>query len=211
MAVELGARLLAHASRRCPTADFVLGEFEQVVLGQQRFDLVVSATAFHWVDPWVGYRKAAALLSPTGRLALLSHRVVAGPGTDAFDEVVRRCAPSFRLGVLHSATALKATVQAAGAENISAVLAAIEGRPSLRNDADRWFDSAKVSSVAWDQPLTSCQLLQAVAATSVWTVLPAHERAALTQGLQTMVDSLGGSFVRRRLTFLAVADRRTDE
>lgn len=36
------------------------------------FDLIVSATAFHWVDPEIKYRKSARLLRPGGWLALLS-------------------------------------------------------------------------------------------------------------------------------------------
>jgi SAM-dependent methyltransferase len=35
------------------------------------FDLVISAQAFHWVDPAVRYRKAAAALRPGGALALI--------------------------------------------------------------------------------------------------------------------------------------------
>jgi SAM-dependent methyltransferase len=36
------------------------------------FDLIVSATAFHWVDSGVGLAKAARLLRPGGWLALLT-------------------------------------------------------------------------------------------------------------------------------------------
>lgn len=36
------------------------------------FDLVVSATAFHWVDPEVKFDKTARLLRPGGWLALLA-------------------------------------------------------------------------------------------------------------------------------------------
>lgn len=36
------------------------------------FDLIVSATAFHWVDPSIGLAKAARLLRPGGWLALLT-------------------------------------------------------------------------------------------------------------------------------------------
>jgi len=34
------------------------------------FDLVYAATSWHWVDPSVGYPKAAALLAPRGSLAI---------------------------------------------------------------------------------------------------------------------------------------------
>jgi SAM-dependent methyltransferase len=208
VALDLGERLLAHARRRCPKGEFVLGAFEEVDLGQRRFDLVVSATAFHWVDAKAGYPKAAAHLRPGGRLALLSHRVVVGPGSDQFDAVVRHCAPSFPLGAAPSTRTLHAAVRAAGAGNISTVLAAIEGRPTLRTDADRWFGHVELNAAQWDQSLTAEQLLQALAATSVWTTLPQHEKARLTDRLRAMVSDLGGRILRRRLTFLAIAERR---
>jgi len=53
------------------------------------FDGVFSATAFHWVDPKVGWRKAADLLRPGGMLALLSHVPVADRQTAAIDEGFR--------------------------------------------------------------------------------------------------------------------------
>src|SRR5690349_15426557 len=47
----------------CPFEDFVDGG---------PFDLIVSASAFHWIDPSVGLVKAARLLRPGGWLALLT-------------------------------------------------------------------------------------------------------------------------------------------
>jgi hypothetical protein len=141
-------------------------------------------------------------------LALLSHRVVARPGSDQFDAVVRHSAPSFPLGPLPSIRTLRAAVRAASTDNISTVLAAIEGRSTLRTDADRYFGHVELNAVQWDQSLTAEQLLEALAATSVLTTLPQHEKAGLTDGLRAAVSDLGGRIVRRRLTFLAIAERR---
>jgi len=77
VAVDLGADLLARARSRCPQAEFLLGRFEEVDLKGRTFDLAVAATAFHWVDPDLGYAKVASVLGPGGRPALLSHRVMA--------------------------------------------------------------------------------------------------------------------------------------
>jgi SAM-dependent methyltransferase len=38
--------------------------------GQERFDLVFSATAWHWIDPGVGYQLAWRALRPGGYLAI---------------------------------------------------------------------------------------------------------------------------------------------
>src|SRR4029453_7372072 len=66
------------ARRRVGAAavEFHVGRFEDVDLPAGAFAGVVSAPAFHWVEPGGGWRKAAALLEPGGLLALLTHVVV---------------------------------------------------------------------------------------------------------------------------------------
>ena len=39
--------------------------------GDEQFDLVIAANAFHWVQPEVGYQKVAKALKPDGHFALL--------------------------------------------------------------------------------------------------------------------------------------------
>jgi SAM-dependent methyltransferase len=46
--------------------------FEDFAATDSSFDLIVSATAFHWVDPEVKFSKSARLLRPGGWLALLA-------------------------------------------------------------------------------------------------------------------------------------------
>lgn len=65
---------MVHAARRNvadATARFQACSFEEFP-DRGPFDLIVSATAFHWVDPGVGLAKAARLLRPGGWLALLT-------------------------------------------------------------------------------------------------------------------------------------------
>jgi trans-aconitate methyltransferase len=52
------------------TARFQVASFEDFA-DSGPVDLIVSATAFHWVDPSVGPARAARLLRPGGWLALL--------------------------------------------------------------------------------------------------------------------------------------------
>lgn len=40
---------------------------------EKRYDLIYSATAFHWVDSWIGYPKAWELLRKGGTLAVFWH------------------------------------------------------------------------------------------------------------------------------------------
>ncbi|GAB2887861.1 class I SAM-dependent methyltransferase [Streptomyces deserti] len=86
-AVELGPALAAVARRRVsrfPHVDVVVGDFERWELPPEPYDLAVSATAFHWIDPAVRVVKAARALRPGGHLALITTHHVAGGITEFF-------------------------------------------------------------------------------------------------------------------------------
>ena len=77
VAVELGQEMAAfakHKFRSYANVDIWQGAFEEWEPGKQMFDLVLAAQAFHWIPPEIGFAKAAAVLRPTGALALLWHR-----------------------------------------------------------------------------------------------------------------------------------------
>src|SRR6266508_3421766 len=81
VAVELGAGLATIASRnlaRFPDARVVVAAFEDWPLPSAPFDVVVAATAFHWIDPAVRVAKAADALRPRSRCAATSSTARAG-------------------------------------------------------------------------------------------------------------------------------------
>jgi len=71
--VELGAALAAQARRNLASFERVTvvnADFETWQLpAVETFGLVFAATAWHWINPAVKYRKAASLLRPDGHLA----------------------------------------------------------------------------------------------------------------------------------------------
>jgi SAM-dependent methyltransferase len=73
--VELGDQMAAIARNKLaayPNVHIEVAAFEDWPLPTQAsFDLVLSASAWHWIDPDIGYRKAAEALRPGGSLALL--------------------------------------------------------------------------------------------------------------------------------------------
>jgi SAM-dependent methyltransferase len=79
--VELGPNLAAHARHLGVTVH--KGRFEDLDT-DARFDLVFAATAWHWLDPDVRYRKAHALLQPGGHLAFWGAFHALPPGFDPF-------------------------------------------------------------------------------------------------------------------------------
>ncbi|MFF0791645.1 hypothetical protein [Streptomyces spiralis] len=47
---------------------------------RRRFDVLVAASSWHWVDPSIGWRRAHDVLRPGGGMALLGNVVVRRPG-----------------------------------------------------------------------------------------------------------------------------------
>lgn len=93
VAVELGAGLADVARRKLasfPRVAVVNAGFEAWELPAERFDVVLAATSFHWIDPAVRVRKSAAALRPGGALAVVSTDHVAG-GDEQFFADVQRC------------------------------------------------------------------------------------------------------------------------
>jgi SAM-dependent methyltransferase len=78
-AVELGPNLAAFLRQKFAGSerlDVINAAFEDADL-PSAFDIVFSATAFHWVDPAVRYAKAYALLRRDGVLAIVSTNQIA--------------------------------------------------------------------------------------------------------------------------------------
>ena len=76
--LDIGADLIAVAReklREFPNVSFVEQAFE-AWKSEGMFDLVISATAFHWVDPKVRYLRASEALESGGSLAVFSNQHV---------------------------------------------------------------------------------------------------------------------------------------
>lgn len=74
--------------------------FENWDAAGRRFDAVIAGTAWHWVDPDVGPRKAAQVLRARGRIAPF-HHVFEAPSmvAEAMSSAFREVAPDSPLGV----------------------------------------------------------------------------------------------------------------
>jgi SAM-dependent methyltransferase len=86
LAIELGPHLAAHARRnleRFPLAQVEVSSFEDWPLPSQKFDAVVCASAFHWLDPDIRFSKSAKALRPGGFLTIVHAHHVKG-GTPGF-------------------------------------------------------------------------------------------------------------------------------
>lgn len=82
-AVEPGADLAALARRRLagfPAVHVETSTFEEWNDRGRRFDVLVAASAWHWVDPSTGWPRAHRVLRAGGWMALLGNVVVRRPG-----------------------------------------------------------------------------------------------------------------------------------
>jgi len=94
IAIERGAnlaRLLAKNVAPFPQVATVVADFDEWDAPGGRFDVVVSATAFHWLDPSTRVLKCARFLRPGGALALVDTRWGAGARSDRFVEESQAC------------------------------------------------------------------------------------------------------------------------
>lgn len=84
--VELGKHLAMHARHELhhyADVKIITSAFEGVNLPLHTFNLIYSATAFHWIDPKIKFTKAHQLLVPHGHLAIIhTHHVSDGEGDD---------------------------------------------------------------------------------------------------------------------------------
>lgn len=100
LGIELGKQLAEYARQNCkdyPNTVIVQAEFESYDLPPRSFDLAVSADAFHWIRPEVGYPKVQAALKENGCFAFFWQTTV-DPQTDwsrAVDEIFRQQAPQY--------------------------------------------------------------------------------------------------------------------
>lgn len=93
-ALEPGAELAAIARTKLAAyadAEVIECRFEDYELPPEPFKLVVSATAFHWVDPEIRVAKSSAALAHGGYLAIIHTHWGVGRHSDSFTTRSQSC------------------------------------------------------------------------------------------------------------------------
>jgi len=86
-AVEFGKDLAEAAKenlKEYPNVKIIHGAFEEANLPKGAFDLVYSATAFHWLEPEIKFTKTHNLLKPKGYLAIIHTNTISDEEGDIF-------------------------------------------------------------------------------------------------------------------------------
>ncbi len=177
LGVEPDARMAAFA--RASGLEVEIGRIEDWDPAGRQFDLVISAQAWHWVDPVLGATKGAAVLRPGGRIGLFWNVARHEPSIQAaFDEQYRE------LGLdldQHS------VVLGRGVNDRFPV--AVEG---LRTAGG--FEDVELREYRWEKRYTTAAWLDHLPSHSDHSTLPPESLAALLERIGRVIDARDGSF-----------------
>ena len=219
-AVDPGPRMIEQAKRRVGgrgDVRFHVGRFEDVAFCEEAFEAVFSATAFHWVDPLIGWTKAASHLRPGGLLALLAYMTVqderSAAADEGFRELLRKHAPTVAEG--HSQTRDLDAILAGTRDrrgNASEVWDWVmgAGRRQLTNlDAAELFDDVEVTSHVTTIEETADEFLAHFRTTSLYFQINPANRRAFEDDARKQIEGLG-DVVRFPLATLLMTAQRID-
>jgi SAM-dependent methyltransferase len=212
-AVEPGSNMMEVARRRVNDSDLVhfhLGRFEDVSLPLQTFDAVFSGSAFHWVDPSVGWAKAAALLRPGGTLALLQPVAVRdeadGTAVEELHDAFTRLAPEIAGGLpaLRDLATIQAGVEARR-ENVSEVWAWLAHPDLAVPEAGKLFGPTAFTAVQRVKRQTAEELWAMFKTTSLYHRLTPQVQVALQAEDEQVIERAGGTLRSTQLVALVTA------
>ena len=214
-AVEPGPALAARAVANLAGQPFTVdvARFDDWV-PDGTYDMLFSATAYHWVAPETRWRLAADVLEPGGALALVTNRTVAGGNFNdiyqASADLHARYAPEVEFGLSPSAAAILDEVRAA-ADDVGAVWEAAETKAG-RSRAGALFTSPAIRSYEWETAYDADDAAALLSTYSPYLRVPPERRAPLLSAITDIVRAdFGGVATRRYLAVLAVARRREPE
>lgn len=196
LGIELGPRLATLAVGRLarfgPQVKIVVDSFDTWRSVGVRFDAVVAATSFHWLDPATRVQRAAACLRRDGVLATIATHHVAG-GDDATFELIQQCYRRWDPDV-------STDVRLPRASEIPSEDAEIVG--------SGLFDAPVFRRYEWEQSYTTLEYLDLLRTYSGHIALGGEALEGLLGCIGEVIDRHGGRIRKGYLNELRVARRR---
>jgi SAM-dependent methyltransferase len=194
--VELGEQMAAVARRNLaafPAVTITVADFEDWST-EKRYDLVFSASAYHWLNRETRVPRIAALLRQAGWIAVWrNHHVRSSEESNRFNDHVQKI---YR----------RATPSLAGTSRGIATVDQI-----ARPEPEEWlasglFTAAVTRVYRWVRTYTSAEYVQMLNTHSDHRVLPEAERVALFEGIAELIDKeFNGRVTQEQATLLDVA------
>jgi len=176
----------ASAPRDCPSFSALPGTVPGF---PKTFDMVLAATAFHWIPYKVAYSRCARALKPSGSLALLWN-FADTPETKFYRDlhrIYRRIVPRTRLSLL----------------------------PELRIERQRkkivnsgLFGPVTILRYPWQSEYTADRYIGLLRTMSDHAILAPQVRRDLFRAIRRLIDDNGGSFIRPITATLFLAPKR---
>jgi SAM-dependent methyltransferase len=214
--VEPGQQLIVRARDRLNgvgDVQFVNARLADAALPRAQYAAVFSASAIHWIDPDVSWRKAADALADGGSLGLISYFGLDDPRSaddqQALRAVMTTIAPEFAADwPIYRDLASTLAGVAARRENVSEVWAWLGTYEIARGYAADLFDEAQVAVVPMQLEHTADELNALLGTMSFWAGLSPRQRDALVAENQAFHQRLGRPIRSSTVACLVVARRQ---
>jgi SAM-dependent methyltransferase len=213
--IEPGARLARLAQQRRQGAgelELVNARLEDTLLPHGHFRAVFSASAIHWVDPDVGWQRAADALEPGGTLGLIQYFGLHEPRTADDQEAVLSAMTAIAPEIARSwprnreLEAILAGVRERR-ENISEVWAWLGDYGLAREYATDLFDDVQITVAPTLMEHTADELNALLGTMSFWSRLSSEQREAMGSANRTLCVQLGRP-IRSSIAACLVTARR---
>jgi ubiquinone/menaquinone biosynthesis C-methylase UbiE len=212
-AVEPGQQLIARARDQCSgvgDVQFVNARLEDASLPRAKYAAVFSASAIHWIDPDVSWRRMADALADGGSLALLSYFGLDDPRSADDQQALRAAmttiAPQFAADwPTYRDLANTLAGVAARRDNVSEVWAWLGTYEIARGYAADLFDDTQVAAVPTLLEHTADELNALLSTMSFWAGLSPRQRDALAAENQTYHQRIGRPIRSSTVACLVVA------
>jgi SAM-dependent methyltransferase len=189
--LDIGSELAALARVNCqayPNVQIHVTSFEDWHAEPHMFDLVFSATAFHWIASEIAYPKAAQVLRETGALAVFSNEHP--PTGEGFFADVQTIYQQLLPDALHDPG------------SIPAIQSKIE-QTCATIDATGLFAPVIVKTYPWTTTYTTANYLRLLNTYSPNRNLGPEKRTQLFQRIADLIDSkYGGTITKPYLSVL---------
>jgi SAM-dependent methyltransferase len=214
-AAEPGDQLIARARDHLQGAgdvQFINARLEDASLPPAHYRAVFSASAIHWIDPDVSWRKTADALVDGGTLALVSYFGLEEPRSAQDQQAIRaamaRIAPELA-AAWPTYRDLDGTLAgvAARRSNVSEVWAWLGSYDIARRYAARLFYEANVATVPTLLEHTAQELNALLGTMSFWARLSPRQRDALVADNDALHQRLGRPIRSSTVACLVTARR----